>query len=249
MRLRLPSLRLSALALLGTVSVAAASPRDEDLFIRPEDQHTVLFGSLDAGRSVFANAGVKQTPTGSLDRSGIVLMESSGYGLTHERLRTDTFTRPVERLTYQTSTLAGYQWALDGLYLAAFAGPELRWEQLAYAGRVTRLSRPRLGGHLQLDLWSNPTRDTLLTGTVVAGSTNTSVWSRVSAGYRVYRNAFVGPEITVYATPTYTEWRAGLHVTTLTLGIVEFRLSGGWLGDDAHRHGSPYGGLSAWLRL
>ena len=51
---------------------AGASPRDEDLFLRPDDMHTVLFGSLDVGRSIFVSGGVKRTLTGPLDRSGFV---------------------------------------------------------------------------------------------------------------------------------------------------------------------------------
>jgi hypothetical protein len=41
-----------------------ATSRDEDLFVRAEDMHTVLFGSLDAGRSLFLTTGVKRTLTG-----------------------------------------------------------------------------------------------------------------------------------------------------------------------------------------
>lgn len=234
--------------LVASWSGGLAGPRDEDLFIRPEDQHIVMFGSLDAGRSVFVSGGSKQTVTGPLDRSGFVIQESSGYGLTRERSRSET-SAPIERLTYQASTLVGYQWALPNLYAAAYLGPELRWEQVAYGGRIERLSRPHAGVQLQYEVWSNPTPGTLFTATAILGSANMSVWSRVSTGLRFADSLFVGPELTVYATPTYSETRWGAHVTTLKVGIVELRLSGGWLTDAAHSHGSPYGGVSAWFRL
>ena len=83
---------------------ASAQPRDEDLFIRPEDQRTVLFGSIDGGRSVFVSGGSKQALSGSLDRTGFVAMETAGSGLTRERLGEDR-TVPVFRLATQTSAM------------------------------------------------------------------------------------------------------------------------------------------------
>lgn len=234
----------------GLATVAAqAGPRDEDLFIRPEDQHTVLFGSLDAGRSVFVSGGAKQSLTGPLDRSGIVMMESTGFGLTRERFRPEGADVSVLRFTHQTSALAGYQWNGDGLYMAAFAGPEVQQEQLTYGGRVYRFSQPRLGGRGQFDLWARPTPETLVTATLIASSTRTSIWGRVSAGIRLADKLFVGPEATFYTTPTYTERRWGAHLTGLALSIVTLRLSAGWMEDDSHRRGSPYLGMSAWIRL
>lgn len=88
-----------------------------------------------------------------------------------------------------------------------------------------------------------------MTGTLIAGSTRSSLWGRFSAGIRIAGTAFLGPEVTVYATPTYREVRWGAHLTGLALSVVTLRLSAGWMEDDAHRRGSPYVGLSAWIRL
>lgn len=191
-------------------SAARAEPRDEDLFIRPEDQRVVLFGGVDAGRSVFVSGGAKQSLIGSLDRSGFVFMESSGFGLTRERFRPEGADVPVLRFTHQTSALTGYQWNGDRIYVSALAGPEIQEQQLAYGGRVYRFSQPRLGGRGQLDLWTNPTQDTLVTGTLIASSTRGSVWGRASTGFRVFEQAFLGPEVTFYVTPTYSEVRYGM---------------------------------------
>lgn len=241
--------RLAAL-LAGLASVAAeAGPRDETLFVRPEDQHTVLFGSLDAGRSTFVSGGAKQSLTGPLDRSGLLVMESTGFGLTRERSRAEGRNVSVMRFTHATSALAGYQWNTDGLSLAALAGPEVQQEQLTYRGRAYRFSQPRLGARGQIDLWANPTPATLLTATLIASSARSSLWGRLSTGIRVADGLFVGPEVTVYTTPTYREVRWGGHLSGLALSVVQLRLSAGWMEDDAHRRGSPYLGMSAWIRL
>lgn len=236
-------------ALIGPAGPVASGGRDKDLFIRAEDQRTVLFGSMEGGRSVFASAGAKQTLTGPLDRTGFVAMEAYGFGLTRERLRAGELDLPAMRYTHQSGVLIGHQWALNGLYVAAYAGPETHQEQVAAAGRVSRLSSPRVGARAQLEMWAHPTPDTLVTGTVVAGSARTSVWARGSTGLRMLGPAFVGPEVTLYATPTYTEARIGGHVTGFSLGLLQLRASAGWMVDDAHRRGSPYAGLTAWIRL
>lgn len=227
---------------------AMAGGRDEDLFVRPEDQYTVLFGSLDAGRSVFVNAGAKQTVTGPLDRTGFVTMEAWGYGLTQERYR-GAADLPATRFTQQVGILTGFQWALNGLYAAAYLGPEVQHEQLTIDGQVFRFSKPRYGVRGQVEIWANPTADTLLTATLVAGTARFSLWGRGSAGIRVASSTFVGPEVTAYVTPTYSEIRVGAHVTGASVGLVQLRLSGGWMIDDAHRAGSPYGGLTLWMRM
>ena len=225
----------------------AQPPRDEDLFVRAEDLRTVLFGSLDAGRSTFLSVGAKQTLVGPLDRTGFVAMETAGLGLTRERYLGDA-SRPVLRLTTQTSSLIGFQWALNGLYVALYAGPELEQEQLTVGGRVLRISRPRMGSSAQVEIWANPTTQTLWTETLVLSSTRTSLWNRVSAGYRVAGSLFAGPELTIYATPTYREMRWGAHLTGIEAGRLSLRVSGGWMVQD-HARQSPYVGITGWIRL
>jgi hypothetical protein len=245
-------LRLAGAALLGHAwfvpSTGLATPRDEDLFLRAEDMHTVLFGSLDAGRSTFLNAGVKRTLTGPLDRSGFVAMETNGLGVTRERSYFGSGLK-VERITTEVASLLGYQWAGNGIYTALYAGPELHQEQLTIAAQAGRWSKPRIGFRGQAELWANPTGETLVTATLVAGTTRGSIWGRVSAGYRVWRNLYVGPEVITYVTESYRETKIGGHLTGLDLGILHFRVSGGIQRDDAAHAPSPYIAVTSWMRL
>lgn len=242
------------IAAAATVSAAAAGhgqsfTPDERLFVRPEDQHTVLFASADIGRSIFVSGGSKQTLVGPLDRTGFALMEATGLGFTRERYRDGVVDVPALRLVQQAGLMAGHQWSLDRVFLAAFTGPEVHREQVTIGSRLYTFAQPRLGWRGQIELWSNPTPDTLVTSTVVAGTTRTYLWVRASGGLRALGSAFVGPEITAYVTPTYSELRVGAHVTGLAAGLVSLRVSGGWMTDEAHRRGSPYAGLTAWIRL
>jgi hypothetical protein len=241
--------RISALGFVCLVPLAAGgTPRDEDLFVRAEDMHTVLFGSLDAGRSLFLTTGVKRTLTGPLDRSGVVAMQSSGFGLTREHSDFAPGTK-VDRLTTDTASLIGYQWAQTGVYAAIYLGPELHQEQLTIAAMAGHWSKPRIGLRGQAELWLNPTPETLATATLVAGTTRGSLWGRVSAGLRVWGNLYAGPEATIYVTETYRETKFGGHLTGLDLGILHFRVSAGIQVQDDSHGASPYVALTSWVRL
>ncbi len=60
---------------------------------------------------------------------------------------------------------------------------------------------------------------------------------------------YFGPEASVYATDTYREWRLGAHVTGVTLGRFNLRLSGGWRGEEETGDRGAYVGLSAHIRM
>jgi hypothetical protein len=239
---------LAAAAACVAASAATAQSRDEDLFLRPDDLRIVPFASVDAGRSTFVSWGLKQALTGPLDREGYVAMETTGLGLTRER--GDGPEGPkIVRYKYEASALGGYQFTFHGVFLAAFLGPEVTYEQVTVDGLIAHWSKPRIGARVQGEVWANPTPDTLLTSTLVAGSTRGSVWSRVSAGYRLLGPLFVGPEATVYATETYRELRLGAHVTGASLGLLHLRASAGWQMQEDERRASPYLGLAGYFRL
>lgn len=237
-----------AFAWLAT-GAALATDLDRLLFVRPEDQRTVLFGQVDVARSVFVSVGSKQTLVGPLDRTGFVVLETTGFGITREIVGVGGRDVPATRLTTQTSVLVGHQWNLGRVFLSGFVGPEILHEQLTLAGVAYRFSQPRYGAKGQIELWANPTPDTLLTGTVVGSTTNGSVWARGSAGYRIGPDLFAGPEIGAYATETYRETKVGAHLTGFRWGIVQGRASAGWMTTDDRRPGSPYLSLAAWIRL
>ena len=76
-----------------------AQSKDEHLFVGGTDLKTVLFGSLDAGRSSFITLGAKQTLSGPLDRSGFASLDAIGYGGTPARADLETNLNTVVRPT------------------------------------------------------------------------------------------------------------------------------------------------------
>lgn len=210
---------------------------------KPPELDTVLFGSLDGGRSGFASAGVKRTLGGSLDRDGFVFLGGAGFG--GEPARGMRFDAARFRPNAQGYALLGYQWMLGPLTLSAFAGPELDTE--AESADAPRLARTRFGLRGHAELWAHPTPQTLVTATLLAGSAGGHVWSRVSGGYAFRPGVFLGPEASFFARDDYTEWRLGAHVTGLKWGAFNFRLSGGLSRANDDRTGA-YVGFSTFVR-
>ena len=232
---------VTALAL--AISPAGA---DEGTVVAP--QRTVLFSSADAGSSGFLTVGAKRTLAGSLDESGPVALASIGAGGSPERMGLPGVGDAAFRPAVQASALAGYQWALGRTFLSLFAGPELDRDRFSSAGGLTR-EATRIGARVHGEIWMHPTDETLVTGTAIAGSARGHLWTRASAGYKVWRDVFIGPEASLYRTEDYREWRVGAHATGLQLGRYTFRLSTGWRRDESSPKGGPYGGLSVHVKM
>ena len=206
--------------------------------------NTVLFGSLDGGRSVFASAGVKRTLGGSLDRDGFVLMGGAGAGGAPER--GPLFGGSTFQPTAQAHAMLGYQWMLGTVAVSALAGPELDAE--LDAPDAWRSARTRFGLRGHAELWAHPTPQTLATATLIAGSAREHLWGRISGGYAFWPGVFLGPEASFYARDDYREWRVGAHLTGLKWGRFNFRLSGGFLQANDDRNGA-YFGLTGYVRM
>jgi hypothetical protein len=211
-----------------------------------EDVRTVLFGSLDAGRSTFVNAGAKRALAGSLDQDGPVALATVGYGA--------RFERPVAggplalRQTTLGSALIGYQWAFPWGVAAGFVGAEASYERLTarWGARDNGLAA---GVRVQGELWAHPSEATLVTASLVLGSSRLDLWSRIALGYRIFDGVFVGPEVATYATDTYRKWQVGLHATGLQIGQFGLRLSGGYLREEQSDRDGPYFALAGHIRL
>ncbi|KQP42380.1 hypothetical protein ASF49_00510 [Methylobacterium sp. Leaf104] len=200
----------------------------------------LLFGSLEASPSVFVTTGAK-VALDRLDREGFVALGSLGG----QRRREGAVTRD----TAIGAVVLGYQWFRDWGVVAAYAGPEGTMEVVSGCGCVHALA-PRFGLRLHGEVWARPTDATLLTATLIAGTTRMSAWGRLSWGTRGWGtggwDAYLGPEISLYGDETgYRKWNVGLHATDFALGRFSLRLSAG-LQLASDQDPGPYLGLSVW---
>ena len=235
-------------AVLTALALAATPPAWADDRKAAAPQRTVLFSSADAGSSGFLTVGAKRTLAGSLDESGPVALASIGAGGSPERMGLPGLGDAAFRPAVQASALAGYQWALGRTFLSLFAGPELDRDRFPSPGGPAR-EATRVGARVHGEIWMHPTDETLVNGTAIAGTARGHLWTRASAGYKVWRDVFVGPEASLYRTEDYREWRVGAHATGVQLGRFTFRLSTGWRRDESSPKGGPYGGLSVHVKM
>jgi hypothetical protein len=191
------------------------------------DAQTVFFAGLDSGHSVHGHLGFKRALGDSLDRSGFVAMGVLGLGG-----RGAGGGHPVE-----AGLMGGYQWDLPRVHAGLFLGPEVE-----SAGGV------RIGARAQGEVWARPTDGTLLTATLIVGSARPQAWGRLSAGYRLWDDVHVGPEVSLKQERAWSEWRAGVHLTGPQLAGVTWRISGGQSRVEGGREGF-YASLSGHVRF
>jgi hypothetical protein len=196
----------------------------------------LLFGSLEASPSVFVSGGAKMA-LDRVDGQGFVALANLGAG----RRREGALTRD----SFVGAVVFGYQWFPDWGAVAAYAGPEGTMDVLSGCGCVQALP-PRFGLRLHGEVWARPSDDTLLTATLILGSTRMSAWGRLSWGYRFW-GAYLGPELAHYRDETgYAKWNVGLHATDFALGRFSLRLAAGLQMASARRDTGVYVGLTAW---
>lgn len=239
----------SSLVVLITLLFAGATLRPLPAGAFSDSPSTVLFGSMDAGRSPFLTTGAK-IATDDLGRDGFVTLVSLGGGVREERgvaapgQRAPTFLRT----TVIGAALGGYQFCFDWGVLSLFAGPEASLEMLGDSSAPVALPS-RFGLRLQGEVWMRTGPNTLTTLTLILGSARWDVYGRSSAGYRLW-GAYIGPEIAYYGERTgYEKVSVGLHATDFSLGPLSLRVGTGLLYERETDRLGPYVALAAWASL
>lgn len=229
--------RIAVVAL--AAGLVCGSARADDTALR-----AVLFGSMEAGASVFSSSGVKLV-FDRFDRDGpVVLVTAGGGGRPEGGGRSPV----LMRLTALGSALAGYQFIQDWGAVTVFAGPEASREALSGSGFVQAMPL-RTGLRLHGEVWARPTETTLATATVILGSARSDAYARLSWGMALF-GAYLGPEAAVYGDATdYRKWSVGLHATDYAMGGYRFRLSAGCQLETPLNQWSPYVSLAIWNAL
>jgi Cellulose biosynthesis protein BcsS len=210
------------LAIAGISVATAAEPASSD------PRRLVLFASMEAGpASTFGSAGFKFAIGGPLDASGFRLMGKIGTGLEPRQSVTISGTSATsDVMTPEAMAVAGYEWKLGTTYVGLYGGAEVDARLATKSLTIDR--KATVGPRLQLDIWSNPSPETLVHYSGNLGGATFHVWSRLALGWRVFDLAFLGPEAEIYREKDYAKTRLGIHLTGLKLFGTEMRLSGGW---------------------
>lgn len=110
-----------------------------------------------------------------------------------------------------------------------------------------RLRGTHVGARGGFDVWYEPFRDTMLTGSVSLSTVGMSYWTRAAAGRRFFDAIWLGPEALASGDDTYRQLRFGGHITSLRWRSYEFSLGAGWAVDSDDRS-SPYARIGVVYR-
>jgi hypothetical protein len=224
--------------------VRVTSSRAEDPDAEAERARTILFGSVEMGRSTHVGSGFKRPLGSGPDRNGFLLMGSAGTGILRDReMRRGNLAR-VNHVSNQASLAIGHQWAFGpGLWpgvWAVFLGVETDFRQPLVDAAALEPSRPLIGARLHGEVWLNPSDLTVASAVVIAGSARRHLWARAAWGYRIWNHLHLGPEAVVSLEPDDREVRLGLHAGGLRFGRFHFGVSGGLLLADRSDAGAYF---------
>ncbi len=191
----------------------------------------VLFtGQEMSGDGGHASGGFKLRPLHRFGDSRFVVIGAVGYGRWRETGQL-ALNRESQSVSARAHGLAGMEFELWGGSLGLFAGLEYFQERAADPRGILLRSERRLGARVQIDWWSHPTTDTMLTLNLAAGTAKRDLWTRAAYGWRLgaagSQWGFAGPEIGFSASPRLARFRLGAHWSEMAFMGLRLRASGG----------------------
>jgi len=194
----------------------------------------LLFSGGDIWRNGdFAYGGLLWSP-GGLDNEGFTLkavMSGGFYRYTSGALGNAQVTG--RELVGQL--LPGWRFKHDGLEVKVFAGLDVESHRLVPDDPSSRLRGGDVGLRATLDLWYEPTPQTMLAADGSVSTIVTSYSARVAYGWRAFDLFYLGPEAQTFACEGYEQTRLGLHLTGFKTEDAEWSGAIGWSNDSDHR--------------
>jgi hypothetical protein len=120
-----------------------------------------------------------------------------------------------------TQLLGGWRFIRGKTELQLFAGLDLQNHQLTPDDPSSGLRGGDAGVRVAVDLWSEPTPQTMITADSSLSSIITSYSLRAATGWRVSDLFYVGPEAQTFAADGYLQLRFGIHATGFKTGDFE----------------------------
>jgi len=198
----------------------------------------LLFTGSDFWRNGdFAYGGLLWSPHG-LDNEGFTLKAAMSGGI--YRYNSGALGN-VEVYGYEVvgQVLPGWRFKRGTLEVKAFAGLDLESHRLFPDDSSSRLRGGAVGLRGAIDLWYEPTPQTMFAADGSISTIVTSYSARIAYGWRTFDLFYIGPEAQTFACVGYQQTRVGLHLTGFKAVDAEWSGAVGW-SDDSDRRASPY---------
>jgi len=189
--------------------------------------HILVFSGTDLWRQgAFAHDGLLWTPAGA-GRDGIVLKAIGSTG--SYRYRSGALGDvQVTGWTAGAAVMPGLHFTRHGVSVAAYAGVEMQWHRLSPFDPGNDLQGRHVGVRAAIDLWAEPTPQSMVAASVTLTTIGGAYAARVAAGWRVFDRFYLGPEAIAYGGPDHRQLRIGAHVTALQTRLFAWRFE--WQG-------------------
>ena len=97
------------------------------------------------------------------------------------------------------------------------------------------------------ELWWEPMPEIMLASAFSASTNATSHSARAAAGWRLFDQFWMGPEISASRDEFSAQYRIGAHLTGFRLAALEWSAAAGYVTDSFHR-GGVYGRIGVLTR-
>lgn len=213
-----------------------------------DESRAILFSGRDLWRNgVFAYGGLLLAP-GGFEQDGFLLKLLLSGGL-YRYISGGLGGEQVIGAEAKAQILPGVRFKRGDLEAKFYFGLDYEEHRLWPDDPWNKLRGRALGLTMAVDLWWEPTANTMaaMDGSISTIATNHS--ARAAFGWRVIDDQFYfGPEIAVFASDGYRHLRLGGHLTSMKTGQYEWSAAGGWVRDSDGRS-SPYVRLGVMQRL
>jgi len=200
-------------------------------------------GSL-ASRSDFGAVAVTGAVDGDLGKSGFVARGEVVGGVYNYNATNAGVTQRINATQISGGALVGYGWVSPNWTFMALGGAQVVSTQTTPVDPNNATRGTHIGAKFAAEFYGNPTANSMFSGYASYGTANNDYYSRFKAGYAVANRVFVGPEFLALGDRFYTEYRAGLHVTGVSLGQLALGVSGGFSSNSVAGQG-VYGIIDA----
>jgi hypothetical protein len=181
-----------------------------------------------ASKSDFGAVAVTGALDGTLRQTGFLgRAEFVGGGYRYDATSAGV-TRHVNASQVSGGALVGYGWVSPNWTFALFGGAQAVDTYLSPFDPNNATHGTHVGAKFVGEFYGNPNERTMFSGYASYGTANNDYYSRFKAGWAIARQVFLGPEFLALGDRFYTEYRAGLHLTGVSLGGLTLGVSGGF---------------------
>ena len=234
-------------ALARPSSSAAALHEPSPALPSDHQARLLVFSNADIWREGgFGYGGVVWAPDG-LDRQGPVLKLVFGGG-TYRYLSGALGNTEVQGHELAAAVLPGWRFVRDNLTVTVFLGYDFQQHRLTPDDPSAGLRGNYHGVRTGFELWYQPTPWSMIAADGSISTIGPGYNIRLATGVRAFEAFYVGPEVQAFgADSNYRQARAGLHITGLRTGPIEWSAGTGWALDTDHRAGA-YGKIGILTR-